>query len=196
MARNEEGEFELTLGNRQLVSVFLVVVVLLGVFFSMGYIVGRNSPATASADTAAKPGNPIVVDNPSQPTSAKPAAVEPGSERPPVAGKPSPLSAAEPSSAAQKAPRKIEERPPAPAPSTAEPAAGETFLQVVATSRADSQMVAEMLARKGFRTTVAPGPNPSLFRVLVGPLNGAADIAETRVRLESSGFKNPYVRKY
>ena len=40
MARNDEGEFELVLGNRQLVSVFLIVVILLGVFFSMGYIVG------------------------------------------------------------------------------------------------------------------------------------------------------------
>ena len=42
MPKNDEGEFELVLGNRQLISVFLIVVVLLGVFFSMGYIVGRN----------------------------------------------------------------------------------------------------------------------------------------------------------
>ena len=49
MPKNEDGEFELVLGNRQLVSVFLIVVILLGVFFSMGYIVGRNAaPATAA----------------------------------------------------------------------------------------------------------------------------------------------------
>lgn len=56
MAKSEEGEFELILGNRQLISVFLIVVVLLGVFFSMGYIVGRNStaPAAEASRNAAK----------------------------------------------------------------------------------------------------------------------------------------------
>ncbi len=48
MPKNDEGEFELVLGNRQLISVFLIVVILLGVFFSMGYIVGRNSSPGAS----------------------------------------------------------------------------------------------------------------------------------------------------
>ncbi len=47
LSRKDDGEFELVLGNRQLVSVFLIVVILLGVFFSMGYIVGRSS---SSAD--------------------------------------------------------------------------------------------------------------------------------------------------
>ena len=50
MPKNDEGEFELVLGNRQLISVFLIVVILLGVFFSMGYIVGRNS--SPAGDTA------------------------------------------------------------------------------------------------------------------------------------------------
>ena len=43
MPTNEEGEFELVLGNKQLLSVFFLIVLLLGVFFSMGYIVGRNT---------------------------------------------------------------------------------------------------------------------------------------------------------
>src|ERR1700735_748091 len=34
LPKNDEGEFELVLGNRQLISVFLIVVVLLGMFFS------------------------------------------------------------------------------------------------------------------------------------------------------------------
>jgi len=57
LAKTEEGEFELILGNKQLISVFLIVVVLLGVFFSMGYIVGRNSaaPSAEAARTTSKP---------------------------------------------------------------------------------------------------------------------------------------------
>ncbi len=38
-----DGEKELVLGNRQLISLFFVVVALCGVFFAMGYLIGRNS---------------------------------------------------------------------------------------------------------------------------------------------------------
>ncbi len=50
MPTNEDGEFELILGNRQMMSVFFIVVILLGVFFTMGYIVGRNSSPVATAE--------------------------------------------------------------------------------------------------------------------------------------------------
>src|SRR5580698_7373312 len=40
-----DGEHELVLGNKQLLSAFFVVVVLLGVFFTMGYFVGKNTAA-------------------------------------------------------------------------------------------------------------------------------------------------------
>src|SRR6476646_2901543 len=40
---SEANEFEMVLGNKQLLSVFFVVVILLGIFFTMGYVVGRNS---------------------------------------------------------------------------------------------------------------------------------------------------------
>ena len=67
MPKNEDGEFELVLGNKQLLSMFFVVVVLLGVFFVMGYIVGRNSAplATAEPSQARKADTkPLVVDSP------------------------------------------------------------------------------------------------------------------------------------
>src|SRR5437773_1409325 len=59
MPRNDEGDFELVLGNRQLLSGFFIVVILFGIFFTMGYIVGRhsspaplNTTAAASTDSA------------------------------------------------------------------------------------------------------------------------------------------------
>ena len=71
MPKNEDGEFELILGNRQLLSVFFIVVVLFGVFFTMGYIVGRNNPPPlAAADSAVKESKPLVVDSPVRETSA------------------------------------------------------------------------------------------------------------------------------
>ena len=216
LARNEEGEFELVLGNRQLVSVFLIVVVLLGVFFSMGYFVGRNSPATPVTDIASRPVNPIIVENPSKgasssgeskPPAITPAPVSPAAENSAADAKPEPPRRAE---HVEKAVEKTVEKPtplpkeklidqriePASKPSVGTPRSGTTFLQVVATSRLDAELIGETLAKKGFHTVVAPGPNPTTFRVLVGPLHDQADSAETRVRLASAGFKNPYVRRY
>ena len=78
MPKNEDGEFELILGNRQLLSVFFIVVILLGVFFTMGYIVGRNS-GTATAELTPVPG----VD-------ARPPATEAPSKAPEPAPAPAP----------------------------------------------------------------------------------------------------------
>ena len=200
MARNDEGEFELILGNRQLVSVFLIVVILLGAFFSMGYLVGRSSSPVLSADNGSRGEKPIVVDGTSrQPVetgaSGTPA---PARQAPPAIEKPSPIQPAAPAPEVKREEPKTEapirEKPPA-TPSSEEPRAGTTFLQVVATTRPDAEIIAESLAKKGFRTTVAPGPNSAIFRVIVGPVSNAADLAETRVRLEAVGFK-PIVRRY
>jgi hypothetical protein len=46
-----DGEYELVLGNRQLLSAFFIIVILFGVFFTMGYVVGRNSAPTAVASS-------------------------------------------------------------------------------------------------------------------------------------------------
>ena len=193
MAKSEDGEFELILGNRQLVSVFLIVVILLGVFFSMGYIVGRNSSTAVASNTPVTdtPPKQIVVENlPPKQDAAPPSSTE--------TAKPSPLPPAEPKKEeAKKEALKKEEasaaRPPV-SPASDEPRSGQTFLQVVASSHADCEIVAESLAKKSFRTMIAPGPN-GLFRVLVGPMRDVVETTETRVRLEAAGFK-PIVRKY
>src|ERR1700736_5146624 len=73
MPKNDEGEFELVLGNRQLLSGFFIVVVLFGLFFTMGYIVGRHSfpapattaPAVSQAPVPA-PANPSAGPPPGQ----------------------------------------------------------------------------------------------------------------------------------
>jgi len=50
-----QGEKELILGNKQLISLFFVVVALCGVCFAMGYIIGRNSSKPAVAADAPQP---------------------------------------------------------------------------------------------------------------------------------------------
>jgi cell division septation protein DedD len=206
LAKSDEGEFELILGNRQLISVFLIVVVLLGVFFSMGYIVGRNSSASVP-DTAHNSGKTVAVDSPppdSQPAASSPApAQEPPARTPetkPAASEPTTTHAEQPPAPAPVKPTPVapaKQKPTAvgPAAFNGEPSSGE-YWQVVATSRPDAEIIAEALNKKGFHAQVSPGPREGVFRVLVGPFKDSATQAQTRTKLEAAGFKNPIVRRY
>ena len=51
----ESNEFELVLGNKQLLSVFFIVIMLLAVFFTMGYTLGRNSAPVDAAKRTEQP---------------------------------------------------------------------------------------------------------------------------------------------
>jgi cell division septation protein DedD len=215
MPRNEEGEFILELGHRQLLSVFFIVVILLGVSFTMGYIVGRNSapvvataipserpateppggavtsavgPSTAAAETPLAPGQVLVNQTVRSATATMPA-------QPPA-------KTVEP--AAPAAPVAARPAPTTTAPTVAavkEPAAavaqpGQTYLQVVAVKKPDAEMIAGILRKKGFpRVIVVPGPSETIFRVLVGPIADAAAISKTKMDLEAAGFK-AIPRKY
>lgn len=201
MAKSEEGEFELVLGNKQLISVFLVVVILLGVFFSMGYIVGRSTSSSGAADAARTGGGKaIVVERPGQPSTPPDSATPPAEQPKPVettaTEKPSPAPPKE--SAKESKPPATPPPAPAAAPaasSASDPAPGE-YWQVVATTRPDAEIVMQALTKKGFHAVIAPVPNDTRFRVLVGPLANAAIQAQTRTDLEASGFKNPVRKKY
>lgn len=210
MAKNEEGEFELVLGNRQLISVFLIVVILLAVFFSMGYIVGRNSAPGATTETARNTA-PSAVEptqkaspSPSSPLPSPDTPVAPADE-PPTATHPEQPAAAHAKPEAVGARAKPEAasaaKPPKPepvaerAPAAGEPGPGE-YWQVVATARPDAEIIAEALTKKGFHAMVAPAPKEGVYRVLVGPLKDAPAQAQTRTNLEAAGFKNPLMRKY
>ncbi len=212
MAKNDEGEFELILGNRQLISVFLIVVILLGVFFSMGYIVGRNS-APASADTA-RDSKPVEVHWPPPdstrspqaatqepavitpaPADASQAKATPPDSTAPEAAPPSPA-VSKPASPPAPAEKPRASGPPVTAPvSGGEPASGD-YWQVVATARPDAEIISETLLKKGFHAVLAPAPKDGVFRVLVGPLKDTSAQAQTRSSLEAAGFKNPILRKY
>src|SRR5947209_6858694 len=61
-----DGEKELVLGNKQLISLFFVVVALCGVFFALGYMIGHNTskPGSASLDSVPPVSSPAASDVP------------------------------------------------------------------------------------------------------------------------------------
>jgi len=218
LPKNDEGEFELVLGNRQLITVFVIVVALLGVFFSFGYIVGRNSSPAATSE-AAKTNNETHPAESAPPDTSSPAGPSDPGAQPSASG-----TRADDSSGPQAAPSVTQPERPAEAPRSTKPEiaqkegkpkpfpgndaslpheralpaqlAGGQYWQVVATSRPDAEIIAEALARKGFHAVLAPAPKDGMFRVLVGPLADAPAQAQTRTNLEAAGFKNPIMRKY
>ena len=196
MPKNEDGEFELILANRQLLSVFFIVVILLGVFFTMGYIVGRNSgPAQVDvASTHKTEAKPIVVDSPAPQETSAPASAPPATTPAPVSTRPQqpPEEAkVEPKPVPRREEPKKKEAPAPkekPAPSSAAPAAGQTYLQLVATAKAEADVMVDVLHQKNFKAIAVQIPEkPELYRVLVGPL---ADGTLNKVKsdLQSSGF--------
>jgi cell division septation protein DedD len=189
-----DGEKELVLGNKQLISLFFVVVALCGVFFAVGYMIGRNTSkaATAAADSA-----PVAA------TAAQAQESEPPRET--VATDTPPSHVDTPSVTAPAAlavPASSEAAAPPPATQTraandapAVPVAGATYLQVTALRRSDADNLVRTLREQSFPAVLAESSKPDLFRVLVGPYHQTADVADAKARLKSLGFANAFVQK-
>ena len=196
MHSDQEQEFELVLGNKQLFSLLFLVFVLLGVFFAMGYAMGRNSaPAdlarqapAAGADSGASPaGRPAMTEG-SAPAAAAPPTI-PASE---ITGRPADTAPPAASAAAALPTPRADEQGPA---RFIDPKPGEVYLQVSAVARPEAELLVEVLSRKGFRASMAPGPSENVIRVLVGPTSSDSELAKVRTDLEQSGFK-AIVRRY
>jgi DedD protein len=207
MAIGSEGEFELVLGNRQLFSVLGIVVILLGIFFAMGFFAGK-SVGQASANSATRPIEqpPLVVDSPQNapaataPASAAPAAAEPVAT--PDKDAASKVEEKQPSNDTTEAvsPKKQEPVPAKPAPSkgsdqVVKPAPG-AYLQVASTRLSEAQSLSALLRKHQFHVVLAESPKGELVRVLVGPFSSAEATTEARAKLKSLDIAKPIPQRY
>ncbi|MDQ6708288.1 MAG: SPOR domain-containing protein, partial [Acidobacteriota bacterium] len=186
-------EHELVLGNKQLLSAFFIVVVLLGVFFTMGYIIGRNAtlaPVSADTGAAAKPVD-AQADKPHRSMPLEPPAAS-GAE----IGMTSPAnrSSQDPSQEVltQQA-KPYDDSRAAAATQPAEkpvvtPVEGRNYLQVMAVKRSDAERVQKILNGRGFPVTLRESSKEGLFRVLVGPYQDRPSLSKARDDLKGAGF--------
>lgn len=192
MAVREDGEYELILGNKQLLGVLFIVIVLLGVFFAMGFLAGRGT-APAVADAKKAPESELVrIDPKETPKQVAKARTEP----PPVVvvegQKASPAPTVEPAPA-KPAPPSAE--PPPPASGELPALAPGMYLQVAATTLRDAQSMLGLLKKNGHPGALEPVPNrPELVRVLVGPMASKEALAEAREGVRQLGIENPMPR--
>src|SRR4051812_20355116 len=128
MPRNDDGEFELILGNKQLLSVFFIVIILLGVFFTMGYIVGRSSGSPETAKQSA-PVDAKAPERTGGQSAMPPAASSPSTAIDPVA------TASEPPNLPHKDPIEVT----AVTHSVGQPIPGQIYIQVVAVAKPEAE---------------------------------------------------------
>jgi cell division septation protein DedD len=199
MRNNETGEFELVVGNKQLLSGFFIVVLLFAVAFAMGYVVGQNTQRPAKLASEAGPTSTAAnTASDSRPQPASP--VTPA----PVVPAPAPPDAA----AAQQPPLDTPNQPttqpaqessqPAPAEKPASPSTNGTtapsdlppgsFWQVIAVKPEVAEAMRQTLKDKGFQVSLTPGPS-NLTRVLVGPYNDTPSLGRAKTALETAGFQ-------
>ena len=188
MPRTEEGEFELVMGNKQLLSVFFIIAILLGAAFTAGYILGRNSTPVSASSARDVTGSSTAQRPESMPVQ-----------------KPEPLQTASGGEAAAAAETSRPEEKPLEVPAVGgtgqskvvKPEAGQLYVQVRSMlAMPEADILVEVLSKKGFRAVIAPGPNDDRFRVLVGPVADTVDAARTKADLEQAGFKDAFPKKY
>jgi len=198
MKNKETGEFELVVGDKQLLSGFFVGVVLLAVVFVLGYVLGRSSPKSASvaADTtAAAPVTPV--ERPQASTPQTPASSEPPASTPAPAAtdtaQTAPAQPVEPPPQPTTKPARDATAPAAPAPAPASAAtpppdpSKASYWQVSAGSKSSADAFLQTLKDKGFPVIIHPGPN-NLTAVWVGPYYDKESLAKAKKQLEEAGF--------
>ncbi len=203
MPKTEDGEFELVLGNRQMLSIFFIVVVLLGIGFTLGYILGRNSPEGSSSELAQKgtddsqaaartelPPPPTRNLDPEEDSYTSSKARQAASvTRPSAADMPPAPPDPQPEATASTANASSAFR-------TGAPPKGAVFIQVSAVQKKVAEVEAGTLSKRGFPTWVAPNPtNPDLFSVLVGPYEDKGELAKAKASLEQLGFRKSFRRE-
>lgn len=189
MARNTDGEFEMVLGNKQLLSLFFLVAVLFGVFFSLGYMVGKS--VGPGQTLAAQPATPAPAPTPEPETRPSPASPPPALEPPapapavPVeAAKSEPVVKFEPEPKPE--PQKIEKAE-APPPLVVR----DIHLQLAAVRvKDDAEALVETLRKKGYTVQLNSQTRDGWHRVIVGPFPNERAAQEMKAKLEKDGYKS------
>lgn len=206
MRNNETGEFELVVGNKQLLSGFAIVVLLFGVGVAMGYILGQNAPRSAklqqdataagavSAESRPQPAAPVAPAVQQQPAAP---ATDAAVTTPPADSAMTPAQPATQAAAPQPATQPAREvaasaPPPQPIPAAAAPGAipeapPGSYWQVMALPQADAEGVMRTLKDQGFPALLSPGTK-NLTRVLVGPFSDTTAMGRAKTQLEKAGF--------
>jgi DedD protein len=202
----EKEASEITLSTASLLGIFFGLVLICGVFFGLGYSLGRGSERGAIASGPG--GAPAIIDTePAETTTAenaKSAALTPleqqdGMQSPVTAALMSAASrpkaeAVEPETSAPDAPKPA--APAATLPATTAPDTGavassskEPMVQIAAVARQeDADVLVSALRQRGYGVVVRSEPQDKLLHVQVGPFADRTAATAIKQKLLSDGY--------
>lgn len=189
---------EITLSTGKLLGIFFALAIICGVFFTMGYLLGKSTSAGGRTE--------IVATMPSSNNAGKPYAgnktpeaatqtCAPGSPNCASASPSDTSSAAKPSdqqpAAQQPAGSKTSDQSTTQSAGTdVKPGAGSSFMvQVAAVSKQeDAEILVTALRKKQYPVFIANAAGDPLFHVQVGPFSEKKDAEAMRTRLAGDGY--------
>ena len=211
-SKNKSSGGDFILEGRHLVGLFLLLVVIFGVVFTLGYLMGRSQ---YDAKLRASVGSPVGFETEAAPLDAKAKSKPQPEDAPPpkknsdwdfyhsaepqtapdhLQPPPKPAAAASPAKpAASLKATAVSPKPakPVKAPDGALIAKGSIMLQVAAVLHQDDALaLAQALQQKKFPAFVIPPAADKYYRVQVGPYPDNAAATKARQDLEDKGFKS------
>lgn len=213
-----DDSLAIVLGQRQLVAVCCMFLVVIGLVSTLAYVAGRSITAAQFRVSDRMDTPPPIIVDPRQPARAPvvaqaatpapamektvaPVALAQAQTMPTVteAAKPSPFGAAPTQAAApvkETAPPVKETAPPVEdLGKLTDPAAGTAFFQVGSVERPMARTFADYLSEQGFKVRMAPGASESAVRVLVGPLVDEGEANKVHQALDAAGFQH-FLKRY
>ena len=195
---------EITLGTGKMLVLFFGLVALCGLFFGLGFTLGRNSgrPGLAGVDPAQTSSGAALRSSAMKSTSTGTPQTGEGltfykavEQKDPNAQLASNDAPKDPPATSANATKDQENQSSAPDPATAL-AASSYFVQVAAVSKQDdAQALVEALKKKQYAAfTSNSSASDKFFHVQVGPFNDLKDAEATRAKLIGDGY-NPILKK-
>ncbi len=190
---------EITLGTGKLLGMFFALVVICGVFFGLGYSLGRGSasPAGGATDVASPP--PSAGSGAAKPSAVKGTEPKPDTNASSTSDELTFYKSVEQKDANPQLAAKPAEQPApetaAPAPEISKPAPGGYVVQIAAvTKQEDAEALVSNLRKKQYPVFINTGENDKLFHVQVGPFNDLKEAEAMRTKLAGDGY-SPIVKK-
>jgi cell division septation protein DedD len=187
---------EITLSTGKLLGIFFALAILCGVFFTMGYLLGKSTSAGGRTEIVASVPSGSAAGKPSAANKAadiKTQGCPPGSPDCAPAGATSDTGSAKPAdqgATQQGAASKSPDQSTTPAGTDVKSGVGGSFMvQVAAVSKQeDAEILKTALQKKQYPVFVANNTGDPLFHVQVGPFSDKKDAEAMRTRLAGDGY--------
>ncbi len=176
---------EFTLSTSKLLGIFFALVIICGVFFTMGYMLGKSTSAGGRTEIVATVPSGNAAGKPSAGNKTPEAAPTPAANADANTAKNGDQSAAQPTAGKTPDPSN-----PQPTGDEVKNGAGSSYMvQVAAVSKSeDAEILVTSLRKKQYPVFIANAPGDPLFHVQVGPFSDKKDAEAMRTRLAGDGY--------